>query len=119
MENYPLKGQCDEIFCFRFFHESSSPKPLKITLGSFRIFSENFQRLFASQGAPSTRINNTGGKFATGISDTGGKFTINTAGVIGTSGKFAPVAMTPVAISHRYQLHCMVVNLPLVSTIDC
>ncbi len=29
--------QCHELFCFRFFHESSSPKPLKTTLGSFRI----------------------------------------------------------------------------------
>ncbi len=35
-----LKGQCHEIFCFRFFNESSSPKPLKITLGSFRFFSK-------------------------------------------------------------------------------
>jgi hypothetical protein len=35
-----LKGQCQEIFCFRFFHESSSPKLLKITLGSFRIYSK-------------------------------------------------------------------------------
>ncbi len=28
-----LKGQCHKIFCFRFFHESSSPELLKITLG--------------------------------------------------------------------------------------
>ncbi len=27
----PLKGQCHEIFCFCFFHESGSPKPLIIT----------------------------------------------------------------------------------------
>ncbi len=27
-------------FCLRFFHESSSPKPLKIMLGSFQIFSK-------------------------------------------------------------------------------
>jgi hypothetical protein len=33
-----LKGQCHKIFCFRFFHESSFPKTLKITLGSFPIF---------------------------------------------------------------------------------
>jgi hypothetical protein len=32
--------QCHEIFCYGFFHESSSPKFLKITLGSFRIFSK-------------------------------------------------------------------------------
>ncbi len=35
--------QCHEIFCFKFFHESSSPKPLKTTLGSFRIF-QKFRR---------------------------------------------------------------------------
>jgi hypothetical protein len=36
-----LKGQCHEIFCFRFFfHESSSLKSSKITVGSFRIFSK-------------------------------------------------------------------------------
>ncbi len=29
----PLKGQCHEIICFRFFPESSSPKPLKIAIG--------------------------------------------------------------------------------------
>jgi hypothetical protein len=28
-----LKGQCHKIFCFRFHHESSSPQPLKLTLG--------------------------------------------------------------------------------------
>jgi hypothetical protein len=32
-----LKGQCHEIFCFWFFHESPSPKPLKITLKIFSI----------------------------------------------------------------------------------
>jgi hypothetical protein len=40
-------------FLLQFFYESSSPKPLKITLGSFRIFFENFWRF-------------TSGKFATG-----------------------------------------------------
>ncbi len=35
-----LQGQCHEIFCFRFFDESSSPKPLKITGGLFQIFSK-------------------------------------------------------------------------------
>jgi hypothetical protein len=37
-------SRCHEMFCFRFFHESSSPKPLRITLGSFRIISENSRR---------------------------------------------------------------------------
>jgi hypothetical protein len=41
-----LKGQCREIFCCRFFHKSLSPKPLKITLVSFR----NFPEIFKSQG---------------------------------------------------------------------
>jgi hypothetical protein len=47
-----LKGQCHEIFCFKFFHESPSPKPLIITLGSFQIFLK-FAEIFASQSAPS------------------------------------------------------------------
>jgi hypothetical protein len=46
-----LKGQCHDIFASRLFHESSTPKPLKITLGSFRIFGK-FAEIFASQGAP-------------------------------------------------------------------
>jgi hypothetical protein len=46
------KGQCHEIFCFRFFHESSSHKPLKMTLG-FRICSKICREIFASQDAPS------------------------------------------------------------------
>ncbi len=35
-----FQGQCHEIFASGFFHESSLPKPLKITLGSFHIFSK-------------------------------------------------------------------------------
>ncbi len=37
-----FKGQRQEILYCRFFHESSSTKPLKITLGSFKFF-ENSQ----------------------------------------------------------------------------
>jgi hypothetical protein len=37
---FTLKGQCHEIFCFWFFYESVSPKPLSIPLGPFRIFSK-------------------------------------------------------------------------------
>jgi len=40
--------QCHEIYCFRFFHESSSPKPLKISFGPLKKFAE----IFVSQGAP-------------------------------------------------------------------
>jgi hypothetical protein len=34
-----------------FFHETSSPKPLKITLGSFQIFLK-FAEILTSQSAP-------------------------------------------------------------------
>ncbi len=33
-----LKVQCDEVFCFWFFHESVSPQPQSIPLGPFQIF---------------------------------------------------------------------------------
>ncbi len=46
-----LKAQCHEIFASDFFHNSSSLKPLKITLGSFQIF-RKFLDIFAGQGAP-------------------------------------------------------------------
>jgi hypothetical protein len=42
-----VESQCHDVtrcFASDFFHESSSPKPLKITLGSFRIFPENSRR---------------------------------------------------------------------------
>jgi hypothetical protein len=47
-----LKGQYHNFFCFSFFHESSSPKPLKITLGPFRIFSKIRGGIREGQGAP-------------------------------------------------------------------
>jgi hypothetical protein len=53
------------MFCFGFFHESPSPKPLIITLGSFRI---------CTGGKFAADVNNdTDSKFATGVIDTGGK----------------------------------------------
>ncbi len=54
---WPLKGQCQEIFCFCFFHESVSPKPLIIPLGPFRIFSKIRGDIHSS-------------RFATGVVDT-------------------------------------------------
>jgi hypothetical protein len=101
-----LKGQCHEIFCFRFFHESPSPKPLIITLGSFRIFSKIRGDIRKSKCTFATGINDTGGKFATRINDinfatsspcvvdTGGKFA---TGVNGAGGKLPPVSTTPAA----------------------
>ncbi len=67
-----VKRQCHEIFCFRFFYESSSPKPLKITLESFWIFWKIPGDIRKSRCT--TGINDTSSKFATGINDTCGKF---------------------------------------------
>jgi hypothetical protein len=82
-----------------FFHDSSSSKPLKITLGSFGICSKNSQRYSQLKVHQSTEINDTGGKFAAGINYTGGNlpvsttlavnFPAGTAGVVDTCGKFA------------------------------
>ncbi len=66
------------MFCFKgrvswyFFHESSSLKPLKILLESFKIFTKI--RRDISKSRYTTSINNTCGKFATGVSYTSGKF---------------------------------------------
>ncbi len=78
-----LKGQCYEIFDFRFFQESVFPKPLSIPLGPFRICLKIQENICNSR---CTTID-TGGKFttsgqcywylwqfATSIVDTGGKF---------------------------------------------
>jgi hypothetical protein len=89
----PLKGQCHEIFASGFFHESPFPKPLKMTLGSIRIFSKIRRDIRKSRCT-------TGGKFATGVNDTGGKLppisttpaanlATSSACVVDTSGKFA------------------------------
>jgi hypothetical protein len=39
-----FKGTVSRDFLLRFFRESSSPRPLIIALGSFRIFFENSRR---------------------------------------------------------------------------
>jgi hypothetical protein len=70
-----LKGQCHEIFCFWFFHESVSPQPRSIPLGLFRIF-RKFVEIFARQGAPPVSTT-PAANFATNfpsVVDTGGKF---------------------------------------------
>jgi hypothetical protein len=52
-----------------FFHESSSPKPLKITLGSVSIFLKI--RGDIRKSGCIAGINDTGGKFGTGVNDVG------------------------------------------------
>jgi hypothetical protein len=47
-----LKGQCHEIFCFRFFLWITFPQaPENNNLGHFEFF-QKFAEIFASQGAP-------------------------------------------------------------------
>jgi hypothetical protein len=75
-----LLGQCQEIFCFKIYHESSSPKSLKITLGSFTkicgdIHKSRYTTGIKDKGGKfSAGVNYTGGILATGINSTGGKF---------------------------------------------
>ncbi len=74
------KYSVTRLFCFRFFHGSSSLKPLKITLGHLQFF-WNVLELFTSQGAPpvstvSCHSMTPAANFSTG-----------TAGVVDTSGK--------------------------------
>jgi hypothetical protein len=104
--NSNLKGQCHGIFCFRLLHESPSPKPLIIALGSFRIFSKIHGDIRKSRCT--TAVNDTSGKFATGaiaagIYDTGCKFATN---INDTAGKFFHLVLLT-----------LVANLPLVSMI--
>jgi hypothetical protein len=67
-----IKGTVSRDFLLRFFHGPSSPKPLKLSIGSFGIFSKIFEDIRHSRCA--TSINDTSGKFTTGINNTGGKF---------------------------------------------
>jgi hypothetical protein len=68
---FPYRDSATRLFASVFFHESYSPKPLKITLGSFRIFFEILGDIRKSRYT--TGINDTGGKFAISVNHTGGK----------------------------------------------
>jgi hypothetical protein len=99
------------FFASGFFHESPSPKPLIMTLESFRIISKFRGDIRKSRCT--TGVNDTGGKFATGVNNTGGKL--------------PPVSRHRRQICHRYQRHrrkifppvplVLLANLPPVSTI--
>jgi hypothetical protein len=60
------------FFASGFFHESSSPKSLKITLGSFQIFPKIQGDTHKSRCT--TSIIKTGDKFASGVNDTAANF---------------------------------------------
>jgi hypothetical protein len=55
-----LKGQCHEIFCCWFFHESVFPKPLIIPLGPFQIISKIRGDIPSSMFATGDVIDNDG-----------------------------------------------------------
>ncbi len=58
-----LKGRCNKIFLLQvFFHESSSPKPLKITLGLFQNFSKICWDIGKSKCTGTSGVIDTGGK---------------------------------------------------------
>jgi hypothetical protein len=82
---FPYRDSVTRFFASGFFHESVSPQPQSIPLGTFRIF-RKFAEIFASKGAPPVSMTpaanfatslasvvDTGGKFAIGVNDTGGK----------------------------------------------
>ncbi len=104
------------LFASGFFHESSSPKPLKLTKGPFsKIYGDIHKSrcttgISNSDGKIATVVNNTSGKFAIvvnttsgkfaiGINYTGGKFATGTAGVVDTSGELPPPVLTTPAVN--------------------
>ncbi len=98
-----LKGQCHEIFCFKFFSWIIFPQAPKNNIRVISNFFENLRRYRKSR-CP-TGINTTGGKFAagvnyTGINDTRGKFATGTSGVtIENGGKLPPPVLTTPAVN--------------------
>ncbi len=103
--DHRFKGIVSWDFLIQFFHESSSPIHWKLNFGLY-IFFGKFVEIFASQGAPCTGINDSGGKFAKGINDTGGKFVPLVLLILGgkyakginnTGGNFPLVSMTLMA----------------------
>jgi hypothetical protein len=70
-----LKGQCQEIFCFRFFHESSSPQAPENIIRVVSNFFLKIEEIFTSQGEPQVSTS-PAANFASGTTDvvaTGGK----------------------------------------------
>jgi hypothetical protein len=78
-----------------FFHESPSPQPLIITLGSFQIFSKIRGDIRKSRCT--TGVNDTGGKFATGVNDTSGKLPPVSTTLAANLPPVPLVLLTPVA----------------------
>jgi hypothetical protein len=74
---YVERDSVTRFLASSFFHESSSPKSLKITLGHLKIFRKFSDIQYSIRKSRCT----------TGINDTSAKFVNATAGVVDTSGK--------------------------------
>ncbi len=99
-----IKGQCREIFCFWFFHESVSPLPQSIPLGLFQFFCENSRRY--SQVMVHHRYQKHRWQILPPVSLV---LLIPMANLPPVStivaANLPPVSMTPVEICHRSQRH--------------
>jgi hypothetical protein len=84
----PLKGQCQEIFCFWFFHESVSPQPKSIPLRPFQIFSKICGDICKSRCTTTTPAAN----FSTSLAS--GKIPV---------ANLPPVSTTPANNGNNYQ----------------
>ncbi len=86
LHNFALKGQCHEIFDFRFFSSISFPQapeyPIRAVSNFFENSRKNSQLMLANLppvvatpavplGKFTAGVVDTGGKFATGVVDTG------------------------------------------------
>ncbi len=83
------------FFVSGFFYESPSPKPLIITLGSFRICSKICGYIRKSRCT--TGVNYTGGKLPPVSTTPAANFATSSPCVVDTGGKLAPVSTTPAA----------------------
>ncbi len=99
------KGQCHEIFDFRIFHVSVSPKPLSIPLMPFQFFLQNSLKYSELKkhngdrwhwGQVYHRCHWYQWRIASGVIDTG---------VIDTSGELPLVSLTSAANLLRYHWH--------------
>jgi hypothetical protein len=91
-----FKGTVSQNFLLQVFHESSSPKPLKITLGSFQIFLKicgDIRKCRCTTGIKDTR-----GKFAPlSMTTPAANFASGTVCVVDTGSKMPPVSTISVA----------------------
>ncbi len=98
-----LKGQCHEIFCFRFFSWITFPQAPDNNIRIISNFLRKFAEIFASQGAPPVancrRYQPPAANFPPVSTTPAANFASSSPCV------FPRVSTTPVANFHRYQRH--------------